>query len=247
VAKLKAITFDFWNTLYTETEQLMADRMARRAEQVRQLLARIGRECSAERARDAVEAAATRHGQLWLGEGRTFTLELLGRTIAAALGERMQLSHCMELAEAVSDQIVDVPPVLDPHAAALLERLAGSYRLGLVSDTGLSVGASLRLLLANDGVLRHFRSQSFSDEVGVAKPRAEAFADACSKLAVQPHEAVHVGDMEKTDVVGAKAYGMFAIRLDRNGSDGSGSAADLVIRRLADLPDALAELEGRTP
>ena len=242
----QAITFDFWNTLYTETEEMMRRRMAVRAERVCQVTAAFGRPVSSEEALAAVEAAAAAHGEMWRERRRTMTSEQVGRKVAAALGRRTPLRLCLQIGEAVSSGVVEVPPNVDPQAPGVLAALAESYRLGVISDTGLGMGASLRRVLERDGILRHFRSQTFSDEVGAAKPSAEAFADACEKLAVHPAAAVHVGDMESTDMAGAKAYGMYAIRIDRNGT-ADGSAADLVIRELAELPDAVAELERQLP
>lgn len=224
--KLQAITFDFWNTLYTEGVETMRQRGRLRAERFRQVMEDADRPCSIEAAAEAVEDA--------------------GRTLALALGARLPMALCMRLAEAVSDPVVEVPPTMDPHAPAVLERLAGDYRLGIVSDTGLSMGASLRLVLAADGILKYFRSQTFSNEVGAAKPKAAAFADACGKLGVRPADSLHVGDMEQTDMVGAKAFGMWAVRIDRNGTP-DGTVADAVVRSLAELPEVIEHIEGKQP
>jgi putative hydrolase of the HAD superfamily len=248
MASFKAVTFDFWNTLYVEDEALQGRRQQLRVDRVRELATAFGRECRQQQAGDALEAVWQEHERLWLGEQRTMSLEQVGRTLARSLGGRWRLAHCLQLAEAVSDAVIDAPPRLDPQAAGLLERLGERYRLGIISDTGLGMGRSIRLVMETDGVLRFFQAQSFSNETGEAKPRAGAFADACGRLGVQPRHALHVGDLERSDIVGAKAFGMYAVRIDRNGSgQAKDSAADARIRELAELPDVISELERQLP
>ena len=51
-------------------------------------------------------------------------------------------------------------------------------------------------------------------DVGHAKPRPEIFGAAAAALGVAPHEILHVGDNERTDVHGALQAGFRAVRLD---------------------------------
>ena len=51
-------------------------------------------------------------------------------------------------------------------------------------------------------------------DVGHAKPRPEIFERAVETLGVAPSEILHIGDNERTDVRGALAAGLRAIRLD---------------------------------
>jgi len=48
---------------------------------------------------------------------------------------------------------------------------------------------------------------AFSDEVGVAKPQAAMFETAARGLGVNPSELLHIGDLEPTDIEGARAIG----------------------------------------
>ncbi|MEA2477194.1 MAG: putative hydrolase of the superfamily, partial [Actinomycetota bacterium] len=49
-------------------------------------------------------------------------------------------------------------------------------------------------------------------EVGVPKPGNEIFAKALAGLGVRPPEAIHVGDLKRTDIAGAHDIGMHAAR-----------------------------------
>ncbi|GIT00042.1 MAG: hypothetical protein CM1200mP26_17540 [Acidimicrobiales bacterium] len=84
---------------------------------------------------------------------------------------------------------------------------------------------------------------AFSDEVGVYKPDPSIFQAALEGLGVDdPSSVVHVGDLKRTDVAGARAMGMGTVRF-RGALDDKepGDEADLVIDRLSDLPGSLPD------
>jgi len=56
-----------------------------------------------------------------------------------------------------------------------------------------------------------------SEEVGAAKPAPQGFLEACRRLGVAPERVVHVGDRHDLDVVAARAAGLRALHLDRDG------------------------------
>src|SRR6185295_5292531 len=71
-------------------------------------------------------------------------------------------------------------------------------------------------LKQKDNILHLFDSFSYSNETGVAKPDSKAFKKVLDELELTPSETIHIGDIERTDIVGAKSMGMKAIRF--NGS-----------------------------
>jgi putative hydrolase of the HAD superfamily len=104
---------------------------------------------------------------------------------------------------------LQVAPGLAPCLARL--RDAG-VRLGIVCDVGLTSSPTLRDRLEQLGVLEAFDAWAFSDETGWFKPAAAAFRPALDGLRVDPGDAAHVGDNERTDIAGALALGMRAVR-----------------------------------
>lgn len=138
---------------------------------------------------------------------------------------------CEHVARAIArgEEALDrYPPPLLPGAADLVRSLAGAgVRLAIVSDTGFTSGVAQNRVLAKDGLLDCFDATIYSDEVGHAKPRPEPFRKALDALGVPAAEALHVGDLEETDVKGALAVGMRAIRLDAIERRGP-SAAEMV-------------------
>jgi HAD superfamily hydrolase (TIGR01549 family) len=85
-------------------------------------------------------------------------------------------------------------------------------RLGLVCDTGFTPGRVVAERLEEAGLAQYLEVLCFSDEVGVPKPGHEIFAKALANLGVRPPEAIHVGDLKRTDIAGAHHMGMHAIR-----------------------------------
>ncbi len=99
------------------------------------------------------------------------------------------------------------------HAGETLAALsAANIRLGLVCDTGFTPGRVVRRLLDEAGLCDRLEVLCFSDEVGVPKPGNEIFAKALAELGARPPEAIHVGDLKRTDIAGAHDMGMHAAR-----------------------------------
>ena len=99
------------------------------------------------------------------------------------------------------------------HAQETLAALsAANIRLGLVCDTGFTPGRVVRSLLEETGLAEHLEVLGFSDEVGVPKPGSEIFAKVLAELGVRPPEAIHIGDLKRTDIAGAHDMGMHAAR-----------------------------------
>jgi HAD superfamily hydrolase (TIGR01662 family) len=112
-----------------------------------------------------------------------------------------------------------------------LERLRGAgLKLGLVSNTSRDLGA----------FVRHFGLEVdawiASGSYGKVKPSPLIFRAALELVGCEPADAVMVGDSPEDDVAGARAVGMRALLLDREGRFPDEPAR---IESLAELPGAL--------
>ncbi len=119
-------------------------------------------------------------------------------------------------------------------AAPALTALRGcGLRLAVVSNWDCSLPHALREL----GLTEHLDAVITSAQAGSAKPAPAIFAAALARLAVPPGEAVHVGDSLEHDVAGARASGIRAVLLRRDGSRAPATPPDVaVIDSLAALP-----------
>jgi putative hydrolase of the HAD superfamily len=126
-------------------------------------------------------------------------------------------------------------------ARETLSQLVGAgIRRGLVCDTGFTPARVVRRLLDDAGLREYLEVLCFSDEVGVPKPGNDIFAKALAELGVRPPEAIHVGDLRRTDIAGAHDVGMHAARF-RGVHDDRSDAPDahIVLDRHNDLLDVI--------
>jgi HAD superfamily hydrolase (TIGR01549 family) len=116
-------------------------------------------------------------------------------------------------------------------------------KLGIVCDVGFTPSTHLREHLERRGLLKYFDGWSFSDEVGYYKPAREIFDHALGTLGnVEAQRVAHIGDLRRTDVAGALAMGMTAIRYAGVFDDPAenGPEATFTITDYAELPGLLS-------
>ena len=114
-------------------------------------------------------------------------------------------------------------------------------KTAIVSDTSLSAGRHLRFFLNEFGISPYITSFAFSDEVGVYKPDKKIFMKALEGMGdINPSKAFHVGDLKRTDVVGARNIGMTSVRFRGANDDQENELeADFVVDHLMELPSLL--------
>jgi FMN phosphatase YigB (HAD superfamily) len=239
---IRAVTFDFWNTLYDELVDSSQRREQRRYEHALTFFRMTGIDLDVERLRRVMEHAPTHVAELWRERQRSLGRRELGEYIAHQMGFRLDRSSAESLGEALAMAAVHVPPVLKVGASGVLEALRGRFRLAVISDTALSLGCALREVMRTDQVLDYFDHLTFSDETSTTKPNARQFLYTCHALGVAPAETVHIGDLEETDIIGARDSGLLAVLLT-NGRVVDGTRANLTIRALSELPEAIRTLE----
>ncbi|MGZ8290106.1 MAG: HAD family hydrolase [Telluria sp.] len=92
------------------------------------------------------------------------------------------------------------------------------------------------------GLSHHFKVSVAAHQLGMAKPDAAIFHEACRQLDVAPEDAVYVGDDVLLDVQGAQRAGMRAVWLNRSGSEAHlehGVIPDAICASFDDLIDWL--------
>jgi putative hydrolase of the HAD superfamily len=114
-----------------------------------------------------------------------------------------------------------------PEVPGVLARLrADGARLAIVSNWDVS----LYDVLERTGLRRLVDAVAISAELGVAKPDPAIFRAALERLGVDAAGAVHVGDSLEHDVAGARAAGLEAVLVVRDGAparDGVRTVASL--------------------
>jgi len=237
MTKIRAVTFDLWNTLLTSSPGAVEIRSRFWSE----VIDERGLEIDADLLHGTLSMLPDRFDEEWRAGRQYGPTEALADCFTA-LGDRLTSEDRDALAaafEAASYEL-KVAPVAD--AADVLSAVAATgVAVGIISDTALATGRHLRTYLDAYGILQHVTFAAFSDEVGVYKPDPAIFAAALDGLGIgDPATAAHVGDLKRTDVAGARAMGMSTVRFRGVVDDPEdGAEADHVIDRLADLPRVL--------
>jgi putative hydrolase of the HAD superfamily len=128
-----------------------------------------------------------------------------------------------------------------PETPALLEKLQGNYKLGVV--TNFMDGPTARRVFDDLGYEAVFDSLVVSAEVGYLKPSPVLFRRALDELGSKPENAIMVGDTYEADVVGARNARIRGVLVDIYGAtEEQIRGSDAVIKNIGDLPHALTTL-----
>ncbi len=231
---IKAITFDFWATLYQSKIIDYTERINQLKEIVEQC---SGANFETPQFKAAVKAARNAWGRIWTEEHRTMAAnEWLG-VMLNELEISLSPTHLSEIKSYLENSILKDWPILASEARAVLADLSPRYRLAIISDTGVTPGRVLRQVLKKDGLFDHFTHLTFSDEVGRSKPHSDVFFSTLKALEANPQQAVHVGDLLRTDIAGAQAVGMRAVQYTGINHDGQSDLVD--VSTPAVTPDAV--------
>ena len=206
---IEAVTYDFWNTLCYEDRGHLR---GRRLDAWSGLLEEAGYGIERERLDKAFDASWERFVARWTA-GEQFAFAEAAEEILEDLGFDVPPDVRDALVHSFGRAADDAEIHLAPNVATTLEALRDrGVRLGIICDVGMTPSPSLRAHLERHGVLRLFDHWSFSDEVGCYKPGAAIFEHALEGLRATPERTAHVGDLRRTDVAGALAMGMTAVR-----------------------------------
>jgi len=198
---VKAITFDFWRTLFYSGVNAKERRIAR-AESLAQTL-----DIPLDQAKDAMKFQERSFLRIHVEEQRTLLPADAIPFIESTLDCSIPPDIARLLAAIFSETILAHPPAPVEGALDAVRAAAQHVPVGLISDTGISPGVPLTQLLERHGFMKHLTHLTFSDHVGVAKPQAAMYHHAAHGLGVAPAELLHIGDLEPTDIAGALNVG----------------------------------------
>ena len=236
---IRAVTFDFWNTLVVDEPRGMRPLQIAGWSEV---LEGAGIEVRADALVEAFDAAWEMFDRSW-NENRQFQTSHAVDFILERVGVDASAAVRTELAQVYSRVGATSPLDVTPNAEATLRALRGrGVRLGVVCDVGMTASTALLGRLEGFGLAGLFDHFSWSDEVGVYKPDGRMFRDALEGLGLDdPAALAHIGDRRRTDVAGARAFGSVSVRYTGVWDDPpeSGPEADHVIADHAELPGVL--------
>jgi putative hydrolase of the HAD superfamily len=205
---LRAVTFDFWQTIAREPKQPVLH-----PKRVRLWADILGEAHPSDRIDEVLRAMGRHREGLWR-KGEILHAADAAALAAAELDPDIDEDTTQALVDAFVGSGEGVELELTPGVEDALRELDElGLRLGIVCDVGFTSGPQLRDVLDRAGILGHFDGWAFSDEVGAFKPDPRIFHHALREIGgVAPQETAHIGDLRRTDVAGSRAMGMVSIR-----------------------------------
>jgi putative hydrolase of the HAD superfamily len=253
---LKAVAFDLWETLITDTPELSRRQERLRLLRMEEILEARGFAALADRIENAYRTLWRRCHDLYWSEDRDIPcrrqiehfLEELELEAASFPAETLD-----ELERAYAHAALEILPEVVDGAPETLEQLKQrGYGVGLISNTGRTPGYVLRRVLEELELAPAIDVMVFSNEHGECKPQASIFEELRRGLGVRYEELLFVGDNLYADVHGAQRCGMRAVHFEPpvRGTavappveHGLTIVPDGRIRHLRDLADVIENLK----
>ncbi|MBZ0263557.1 HAD family hydrolase [bacterium] len=207
-----AVCIDFWNTISTASRG--SERLGLRIQYVQKYAAGRGIELSEEVVREALHAYSRSWHDHWRTHHITPDAVYAARTILENLYIEQDAESLQVLARELDEVMLQAMPEPVEGVIDTIRKLANVVPIALICDTGISGPSTIDKMLDRWGVLQFIQHRIYSSDVGVSKPDSLMFDRAIERLGVAHDAALHIGDNERTDIIGAKNAGLMAIRLE---------------------------------
>jgi putative hydrolase of the HAD superfamily len=250
---LKAIAFDLWETLITDTPDLSRQQTDLRLRNIERILRESGYATAADRIEKAHRTSWHRCQDLYWSADRDISCRTQVEHFLEDLGLPLHELPVDAIEDAYARAAVEILPSTVEGAPEVVRELKDSGRsLGLISNTGRTPGYALREILDALDIGRHFDAMVFSNEHGVCKPQRSIFETLRAALDVRFDEMMFIGDNLYVDVHGAQQCGMKAVHFipPRRGTaiaphfdHGLEIVADATISDLREVPHVIQTLE----
>lgn len=203
----EAVLFDFFGTLV----EYQPDRSRLSYPKSHELLSSWGHPLTHDAfvtAWDLASATLERRSAVSFEE---FTMADAAHAFSSSCGLQLSADRCQELGSSfVAEWQQHVRPIAG--VPGLLAQLAGSVRLGIVSNT--HDVAMVPSLLRSMGLTDRFEVVVLSVAHGYRKPHPSIYRAALEQLGCAAERVVFVGDSHEADYVGAVEAGMTAYLID---------------------------------
>lgn len=215
---LKAIAFDLWETLITDTPELSRQQERLRLTRMEEILTAHGFGELADRIEHAYRALWHRCNDLYW----SMDLDVPCRRQIEHFLEALELDPASfgetvlgALEDAYAGAALEILPQTVIGAEELLAELkARGLGVGLISNTGRTPGSVLRAILERLRLAQNIDVMVFSNEHGECKPQQSIFEELRRGLGVAYEEMMFVGDNPYVDVHGAQRLGMKGVHFD---------------------------------
>lgn len=248
--QIAAVTFDLWQTLILDTRENGITRSKLRLSGTRDILESVDLDYSISELQEAYDKCSIHCRKIREHhEDISFVqqVDVFIGFIDPNLRDQLPDRAVKQIRETYCNAFFSHPPFPHPNSVEVLKAIQNmDFKLGMISNTGMTPGYAFREFLRQHNMLNYFDALTFSDEVSVSKPSKKIFDSTLRELNVSPQEAVHIGDHPVTDVNGAKSAGLHSIWIEgfykTDELDIPGIKADINVQDLKDVPNAINQL-----
>ena len=246
MSDIQVVTLDLWQTLIIDQREWGRERTRLRIEGAMEALHDAGEPVTEEQAREAYRACyRTCRAILQQGQDVSFKeqVQIFVRGMADGLLERISRETFARILNRYADSFFESPPTMADGVPQMLQTLKDrGYRIGIISNTGMTPGRLFRTYMEQLEILHYFDNLTFSDEVLLAKPSRAIFLHAMASLGCIAEQTVHVGDHRRNDILGAQGAGIRTVWLEGVDSSDVDVTPTITIQHIAELPEALEKL-----
>jgi putative hydrolase of the HAD superfamily len=236
---VKAITFDCWDTLLDDDVSRTQKRKA--------YFLRTFKENGFTLSEDEMNELFSREAKIFqdfiIQNRKTPDSKMRVKTIVQLAKVQLPPSEMDQIALYSDHVALEYRPPVVPGIKEVLEELTKVYKLAIICNTGWHSGETVRKLLEGYDFPKYFSHLTFSDGAGIAKPHKQIFEYTLDKLDCRTEDAVHIGDSEYSDIVGAKEAKMKAILFTGiNDKYKDHNSADVTINHYDNLVEIIGKM-----
>jgi putative hydrolase of the HAD superfamily len=209
---IRAVTFDLWNTLFADVSY-SNERLSYIVEKLESEKLIFEKKVLKRQFYKNFDSA--HWDRKSLSKKHIYTVDRL-EMMLNSLNILLKPKISNDLVERFESMMLRIKPPLKNNVRKTLETLFPDYKIGLISDTGITPGNVIREVLDDYELSKYFDVMIFSDETGIYKPDPSVFQLALKKLKIRPENALHVGDLLLTDIKGAKDCQITSVWINDN-------------------------------
>ncbi|MEO0292404.1 MAG: HAD family hydrolase [candidate division WOR-3 bacterium] len=215
--KIKAITFDYWDTLVPIDEEKIKKMREERAKEVVRFLKEKGYDFSYEE----VKEISSKVWELYRVNpinNKEVTLNIMAEEILKNLKIRKRKKMVESLVKIYEEYLYKAGLSVDKEVIEVIKILKEKgFKLGIVSNT--PGGNVEKKILEDTGISSFFDIMLFSSFEGVRKPHPEIFMKVINFFKIRPEELLHIGDTPELDIEGPLKIGAKAILWNPKGKE----------------------------
>ncbi len=214
--KIKAITFDYWDTLVPIDRDKIEKMREQRAKALSEFFKKYGYNLSP----NDVKKISNEIWEIYKDNpltNREVTLHMIVEEILGKIGVRKEREMIKKIVEIYEDFLYKAGLCVDKDVIPVLKYLKEKgLKLGIISNT--PGGNVERKILKDADVIDYFDIMLFSSFEGIRKPHPRIFLNAIEFFKIKPEELLHIGDTPKLDIEGPLKIGANALLWNPKGN-----------------------------